>query len=417
MAKSTNQNKKNHLFDTIPEAIEDFRLGKILIVVDDEDRENEGDFIMAAEKITPEKINFMAKYGRGMICAPITGKRAEELNLPLMVTNNTALHGTPFTVTIDAKQGTTTGISAHDRSQTITQLANPNTRPEDFARPGHIFPLRAAEGGVLRRAGHTEAVVDLTILAGLYPAGVLCEIMDDDGTMARVPRLREIANEFNLHLVTIKDLIEYRRRHDKLVERVVEVNFPTKFGDFKLIHYREILTNHNHLALVKGDIATPEPVMVRVHSQCLTGDIFGSLRCDCGDQLGNSMQMIEKEGRGVLLYMRQEGRGIGLANKLLAYHLQDAGKDTVEANLELGFKPDLRDYGIGAQILRDLGIRKIRLITNNPRKIIGLKGYNLEIVERIPIEIPATPKSFKYLQTKKNKLGHFIELDEDKPSE
>jgi len=417
MTEPKNKTQNNHLFDTIPEAIEDFREGKILIVVDDEDRENEGDFIMAAEKITPENINFMAKYGRGMICTPITGKRAEELELPLMVRDNTALHGTPFTVTIDAKHGTTTGISAHDRALTIAKIANPNTRPKDFARPGHIFPLRAADGGVLRRAGHTEAVVDLTLLAGLYPAGVLCEIMDDDGTMARVPRLRQIANEFDLHLVTIKDLIDYRRRHDKLVERVVEVNFPTKFGDFKLVHFREILTNQNHLALVKGDVATPEPVMVRVHSQCLTGDIFGSLRCDCGDQLGNSMQMIEKEGRGVLLYMRQEGRGIGLANKLQAYHLQDNGKDTVEANIALGFKADLRDYGIGAQILRDLGIRKIRLITNNPKKVVGLKGYNLEIVERIPIEIPATSKSFKYLKTKRDKLGHFIELDEDKPSE
>jgi len=414
---SLQEEKKNDLFDTIPQAIQDFRDGKILIVVDDEDRENEGDFIMAAEKITSEKINFMAKYGRGMICTPIAGKRAEELDLQLMVKDNTALHGTPFTVTIDAKKGTTTGISAQDRALTILKIADPDTRSRDFARPGHVFPLRAADGGVLRRAGHTEAVVDLAILAGLYPAGVLCEIMDDDGTMARVPRLRQIANEFGLHLVTIKDLIEYRRRHEKLVERVVEVNFPTKFGEFRLVHYREILTDQNHLAVVKGDVATTDPVMVRVHSQCITGDIFGSLRCDCGDQLGNSMQMIEKEGRGVLLYMRQEGRGIGLANKLLAYHLQDNGKDTVEANLALGFKADLRDYGIGAQILRDLGIRKIRLITNNPRKVIGLKGYNLEIVERIPIEIPATPKSFKYLKTKRDKLGHLLELDENKPSD
>jgi 3,4-dihydroxy 2-butanone 4-phosphate synthase/GTP cyclohydrolase II len=409
--------QNNHPFDSIPHAIQDFKEGKILIVVDDEDRENEGDFIMAAEKITPERINFMAKYGRGMICTPITGKRCEELDLQLMVRDNTALHGTPFTVTIDAKRGTTTGISAHDRSLTVQMIADPDTRPKDFARPGHIFPLRAADGGVLRRAGHTEAVVDLAILAGLYPAGVLCEIMDEDGTMARVPKLRKIADEFGMHMITIKDLIEYRRRHDKLVERVVEVDFPTKFGHFRLVHYRDILTNQNHLAVVKGDVATTDPVMVRVHSQCITGDIFGSLRCDCGDQLGNSMQMIEKEGRGVLLYMRQEGRGIGLANKLLAYHLQDNGKDTVEANLALGFQPDLRDYGIGAQILRDLGIRKIRLITNNPKKVIGLKGYNLEIVERIPIEIPATPKSFKYLQTKRDKLGHLIEIDEVKPKE
>ncbi|KPL08050.1 3,4-dihydroxy-2-butanone 4-phosphate synthase [bacterium SM23_57] len=417
MSTTEDTAQNNHLFDTIPQAIQDFCNGKILIVVDDEDRENEGDFIMAAEKITPENINFMAKYGRGMICTPITGRRAEELDLPLMVKDNTALHGTPFTVTIDAKQGTTTGISASDRALTVRKIADPDTRPKDFARPGHIFPLRAADGGVLRRAGHTEAVVDLATLAGLYPAGVLCEIMDEDGTMARVPRLREIADQFGLHLITIQDLIDYRRRHDKLVERVVDVNFPTKFGDFRLVHFREILTNQNHLAVVKGDVATTDPVLVRVHSQCLTGDIFGSLRCDCGDQLGNSMQMIEKEGRGVLLYMRQEGRGIGLANKLLAYHLQDNGKDTVEANIELGFQPDLRDYGIGAQILRDLGIRKIRLITNNPKKVIGLQGYNLEIVERVPIEVPATPKSFKYLQTKRDKMGHLIQLDDGEEKE
>jgi 3,4-dihydroxy 2-butanone 4-phosphate synthase/GTP cyclohydrolase II len=411
------ETSKNNLFDTIPQAIEDFRQGKILIVVDDEDRENEGDFIMAAEKADPDKINFMAKYGRGMICMPITGQRAEKLDLPLMVKDNTALHNTPFTVTIDAKKGTTTGISASDRALTIQRAIDPDTKPADFARPGHIFPLRAADGGVLRRAGHTEAVVDLAKLAGLYPAGVLCEIMDEDGTMARVPRLREIANQFDLHLVTIQDLIDHRRRHDKLVERTVEVNFPTKFGDFRLIHYRELLTDQNHLAVIKGDVATKEPVMVRVHSQCLTGDIFGSRRCDCGDQLGNSMQMIEKEGRGVLLYMRQEGRGIGLANKMLAYHLQDNGKDTVEANLELGFKADLRDYGIGAQIIRDLGIRKIRLITNNPKKVVGLQGYNLEIVERIPIEVPATPKSFKYLKTKQEKLGHIIDVDKSTDKE
>ena len=413
--KDTTQN--NHFFDNIPQAIQDFHDGKILIVVDDEDRENEGDFIMAAEKITPDNINFMAKYGRGMICTPITGRRAEELDLPLMVKDNTALHGTPFTVTIDAKHGTTTGISASDRALTVRKIADPDTSPKDFARPGHIFPLRAADGGVLRRAGHTEAVVDLATLAGLYPAGVLCEIMDEDGTMARVPRLREIADQFGLHMITIQDLIDYRRRHDKLVERGVDVNFPTKFGDFRLVHFREILTNQNHLAVIKGDVATTDPVLVRVHSQCLTGDIFGSLRCDCGDQLGNSMQMIEKEGRGVLLYMRQEGRGIGLANKLLAYHLQDNGKDTVEANIELGFQPDLRDYGIGAQILRDLGIRKIRLITNNPKKVIGLQGYNLEIVDRVSIEVPATPKSFKYLKTKRDKLGHMIQLDDGEEKE
>ncbi len=411
------KSRENNLFDTIPQAIEDFRQGKILIVVDDEDRENEGDFIMAAEKITPEQINFMAKYGRGMICIPITGKRAEELDLPLMVKDNTALHNTPFTVTIDAKQGTSTGISANDRALTIRKVIDPETKPSDFAKPGHIFPLRAADGGVLRRAGHTEAVVDLAKLAGLYPAGVLCEIMDEDGTMARVPKLREIANQFDLHLVTISDLIDHRRRHEKLVEKTVEVNFPTKFGDFQLVHYRELLNDQNHLAVVKGDVATLEPVLVRVHSQCLTGDIFGSRRCDCGDQLGNTMQMLEKEGRGALLYMRQEGRGIGLANKMLAYHLQDNGKDTVEANLELGFKPDLRDYGIGAQILRDLGIRKIRLITNNPKKVVGLQGYNLEIVERVPIEVPATPKSFKYLKTKQEKLGHIIDVDKSPDSD
>ena len=393
---------------TIEEAIDAYRRGEILIVVDDEDRENEGDFITAGELITPEKVNFLAKHGRGMICVPITGERAEELNFDMMVGKNTALHGTAFTVSVDYTKGTTTGISAYDRAATIRGICDPWSKPEDFARPGHIFPLRAAKGGVLKRAGHTEAVVDMARLSGLFPAGVLCEIMDDDGSMARLPRLMEIAEKFNLRLITIQDLIEYRQMKEKLVERTAEVKFPTKYGDFTLIHYITKLSDAEHIALVKGDVSSGEPVMVRVHSECLTGDVFGSFRCDCGDQLHKAMRIIQEEGKGVLLYMRQEGRGIGLKNKIQAYHLQDVGFDTVEANQKLGFKPDLRDYGIGAQILYDLGVRKIRLLTNNLKKVVGLAGFGLEIVERIPIEIAPNEINAKYLQTKRDKMGHLI---------
>ncbi|HFE54120.1 MAG TPA: bifunctional 3,4-dihydroxy-2-butanone-4-phosphate synthase/GTP cyclohydrolase II [Bacteroidetes bacterium] len=399
-------------FNTIEEAIEDIRQGKILIVVDDEDRENEGDFIMAAEKVTPEAINFMAKHGRGLICVAMTPERLDELDLQPMVTENTAHMGTEFTVSVDAREGTTTGISAHDRARTVKALIDPKTKPSDLARPGHIFPLRARRGGVLTRAGHTEAVVDLCRLAGLYPAGVLCEIMDEDGSMARVPRLKEIAREFGLKIITVRDIIEYRRRTEKLVKRIVTTRLPTRYGNFVLHLYSSAVDKHHHIALVKGDVTTPEPVLVRVHSQCITGDIFGSLRCDCGDQLHQAMMMIEREGRGVLLYMRQEGRGIGLVNKLLAYNLQDQGKDTVEANEALGFKPDLRDYGIGAQILADLGVKKLRLITNNPRKIVGLQGHGLEVVERVPIEIPPNEINRRYLETKRDKLGHLILQDQ-----
>jgi len=395
-------------FNTIPDAVEDFKSGKILIVVDDEDRENEGDFIMAATKATPESINFMAQYGRGLICVPMMENRLDELELFSMVQKNTAHHGTQFTVSVDAIKNTTTGISAFDRAVTIKALVNPQTKPNDLARPGHIFPLKAEKGGVLSRAGHTEAVVDLAKLAGLYPAGVLCEILDNDGTMARVPSLQKLAKKHNLKIITIRDLIEYRRLTEKLVERKALVNFPTKFGQFQLYLYESSVDEHHHLAVVKGDVNTEEPVIVRVHSQCLTGDILGSLRCDCQDQLHYALKMIEKEGRGVVLYMRQEGRGIGLANKILAYQLQDNGRDTVEANEELGFPADLRDYGIGAQILADLGIKQIKLLTNNPKKIVGLKGYGLKIVDRLPIEISPNEINARYLETKRDKLGHLI---------
>ncbi|MDW7681811.1 MAG: bifunctional 3,4-dihydroxy-2-butanone-4-phosphate synthase/GTP cyclohydrolase II [bacterium] len=395
-------------FNTIEEAIEDFRDGKILIVVDDEDRENEGDFIMAATKATPEQINFMAKYGRGLICVPMTQERLEELGLDAMVQKNTAHHGTQFTVSVDAVKNTTTGISTFDRAETIRTLVDPNAHPSDLARPGHIFPLKAAKGGVLSRAGHTEAVVDLARLSGLYPAGGLCEILDDDGTMARVPKLLKIAQQHHLKIISIRDLIEYRRRTEVLVTRKAATNFPTKFGHFKLYLYESAVDEHHHLAIVKGNVNTDNPVIVRVHSQCLTGDILGSLRCDCQDQLHYAMLLIEKEGAGVVLYMRQEGRGIGLANKILAYQLQDNGKDTVEANEALGFKADLRDYGIGAQILADLGIKKIRLLTNNPKKIVGLKGYGMDVVERIPIEVAPNEVNAHYLETKRDKLGHLI---------
>lgn len=396
------------MFAAIEEAIEEFRIGRMLIVVDDEDRENEGDFIMAAEKVTPETINFITKYGRGMVCLPLTSERCEELQLEMMVGKNSALHGTAFTVTIDAKDGTTTGISAFDRALTIKRAIDPKSKPDDFGRPGHIFPLHSAEGGVLKRAGHTEASIDLARMAGLYPAGVLCEIMDDDGTMARLPKLEKIAEEFGLKIVTIRDLIEYRRRDEKLVYREVEVDFPTAFGTFRLIHFRNVVTREHHLALVKGDVAGDEPVLTRVHSSCMTGDIFSSRRCDCGDQLHTALQMIERAGRGVLLYMNQEGRGIGLSAKLLAYKLQDMGKDTVEANQALGYGDDLRDYGTGALMLKNLGISKLRLMTNNPRKIVALKGFDLEMVERVPIEIPPNPMNVHYLETKRDKLGHMI---------
>ena len=395
-------------FNTIDEAIEDYRNGKILIVVDDEDRENEGDFIMAATKITPENVNFMAQYGRGLICTPMLEDRLEELEIFSMVQNNTSHHGTQFTVSVDAAKNTTTGISAFDRAHTIKTLVDPDAKPKDLARPGHIFPLKAENGGVLSRAGHTEAVVDLARLSGLYPAGVLCEIMDEDGSMARVPKLQKIAHKHNLKLITIRDLIEYRNRTEKLVTRKATAKFPTKFGEFQLHLYESAVDEHHHLAIVKGEVNTDDPVIVRVHSQCLTGDILGSLRCDCQDQLHHALEMIEKEGRGAVLYMRQEGRGIGLANKILAYQLQDNGRDTVEANEELGFKADLRDYGIGAQILADLGIKKIRLLTNNPKKVVGLKGYGLKIVERIPVEICPNEVNAHYLETKRDKLGHLI---------
>jgi 3,4-dihydroxy 2-butanone 4-phosphate synthase/GTP cyclohydrolase II len=397
------------MLDTIESAIEDLKKGKLLIVVDDEDRENEGDFITAAHNVTPEIINFMSKHGRGLICAPITETRCDELRLNLMVENNTVLHQTPFTVSVDLLgNGCTTGISAQDRAKTVQALIDPNTKPEDLGRPGHIFPLRAKTEGVLRRAGHTEATIDLAKLAGFEPAGVLVEIMNDDGTMARLPQLMEIAKKFDLKIISIKDLIAYRLRTESLIEEEVRVQMPTKFGDFELVAFKQTNTGQHHLALVKGEWKKDEPVLVRVHSSCFTGDILHSLRCDCGEQLQKAMQMVEKEGRGVVLYMNQEGRGIGLLNKLRAYKLQEEGKDTVEANLALGFKNDQRDYGVGAQILRYLGISKIRLMTNNPGKRAGLLGYGLEIVENVPIEVKPNPHNEFYLQTKRDKLGHEI---------
>jgi 3,4-dihydroxy 2-butanone 4-phosphate synthase/GTP cyclohydrolase II len=398
-----------HRFDSIEDALEDIRSGKMVIVVDDEDRENEGDLIMAAELVNPEHVNFITKNARGLLCIAITKSRAEQLNLDYMVEKNTALHQTPFTVSIDYKNGTSTGISVFDRAKTIQAVIDPGTSSDDFARPGHIFPLIAQNGGVLKRTGHTEAAVDLAKLAGLKPAGILCEIMDEDGSMARVPNLSIFAKKHDLKIITIADLIEYRRRSEKLVKKLVVIDMPSKYGDFKLHLYENLLAqNDNPIVLVKGDISKDEPILVRVHSECLTGDVFGSQRCDCGDQIQKALIMIENEGKGVLLYMRQEGRGIGLVNKLLAYSLQEKGKDTVEANEELGFKADLRDYGIGAQILKDLGLRKINLLTNNPKKIIGLRGYDLEIVERVPIEICPNHINEKYMKTKKDKLGHIL---------
>lgn len=397
------------MLDTIESAIEDLKNGKLIIVVDDEDRENEGDFVTAAKNVTPEIINFMSKHGRGLICAPITEERCTELDLNLMVEDNTVLHQTPFTVSIDLKgHGCTTGISAHDRAKTVQALIDPNTKPEDLGRPGHIFPLRAKSAGVLRRAGHTEATVDLARLAGYDPAGVLVEIMNDDGTMARLPELMEIAKKFDLKIISIKDLIAYRLQKESLIEEEVRVKMPTKHGEFELIAFRQTTTGENHVALKKGDWEDGEPVLVRVHSSCFTGDILHSLRCDCGEQLQSAMEMVEREGKGLILYMNQEGRGIGLMNKLKAYKLQEEGKDTVEANLALGFKNDQRDYGVGAQILRHLKATKIRLMTNNPRKRAGILGYGLEIVENVPIEIKPNPHNEFYLQTKRDKLGHEI---------
>ena len=401
------------VFNTIEEAIEDIKNGKMVVVVDDPDRENEGDIIIAAEKITPETVNFITREARGILCLAITEERAKELNLENMVEDNTSLHTTPFTESIDYKYNTTTGVSAFDRAITILKAIDNNVKPDDFAKPGHIFPLVAKAGGVLKRAGHTEATIDLARLAGLNPAGVLCEILDHDGTMARVPALYEFAQKHNLKLITIADLIDYRSSKEKLVKKRVVIDLPTKHGDFKLHLYDNLLNPlENNMALVKGEIKPDKPILVRVHSECLTGDVFGSRRCDCGEQLDNSLLMIENEGTGILLYMRQEGRGIGIVNKLLAYSLQEKGHDTVEANEALGFKADLRDYGIGAQILKDLGVKKMRLITNNPRKIKGLSGHGLEIIERVSIEIPPSDTNKKYLSTKRDKLGHFINLIE-----
>lgn len=404
------------MFNTVEEAIEDFRKGKVLIVVDDEGRENEGDFIVSAEFCSPEVVNFMAKEGRGIICVPLTEGRSKELLLDLMVETNTSLHETPFTVSVDYIHGTTTGVSVHDRARTIHALIDSDTKASDLARPGHIFPLRALEGGVLRRAGHTEAVIDLCKFAGIYPAGVLCEIMNEDGTMARVPELLNISTRFGLKIITIKSLIEFRMQREKLVHRAVSTKLPTKFGMFDVHLYRTDTDSKEHVALVKGELTPDMPVLVRVHSECLTGDVFGSLRCDCNDQLVAALKLVEQEGCGVILYMRQEGRGIGLANKLRAYKLQDEGFDTVEANEKLGFRADLRDYGIGAQILRDLGVGKMRLMTNNPKKVVGLHGYGLEIVERVPLETEANEVNEKYLKTKRDKLGHLLLVKQGKKS-
>ena len=397
------------MFNSIESAIEDIKQGKLVIVVDDEDRENEGDFITAASNATPEVVNFMSMHGRGLICTPLSEERCDELQLQPMVSNNTSLHETAFTVSIDLLgNGCTTGISAQDRSKTILSLVDPATKPEDLGRPGHIFPLRAKKGGVLRRSGHTEAAVDMARMAGFPPAGVLVEIMNEDGSMARLPELTLIAQKFGLKLISIKDLIEYRLRTETLIREEVRVQMPTKYGQIELVAFRQVNTGEVHMALKKGDWNPDEPVLVRVHSSCMTGDILGSLRCDCGDQLHQAMKMIEKEGRGLLLYMNQEGRGIGLLNKLKAYKLQEQGRDTVEANLELGFGMDERDYGVGAQILRHMGISKMKLLSNNPKKRAGLLGYGLEIIEKVPIEIKANPYNEKYLATKRDKMGHEI---------
>ncbi len=395
-------------FASIAEAISDIRRGRIVIVADDESRENEGDLVFAAEKVSARKVNFMARYGRGLICMALTRTRAEELQLTAQSFSNTALHGTAFTVSVDAVKGTTTGISAHDRAVTVQVLVDPKTKPEDLGRPGHVFPIVAQDGGVLVRAGHTEATVDLARLAGLKPAGVLCEVMAKDGRMARLPTLRRLAREHGLKVITVKELIEYRQRREKLVRKIVETDLPTEYGEFRVHVYEDVVESYAHLALVKGDVRGRKRVLVRVHSQCLTGDVLHSLRCDCGRQLARAMELIAREGRGVVLYMRQEGRGIGIENKLRAYALQDQGLDTVQANIELGFAPDLRDYGIGAQILSDLGLTSIRLLTNNPRKVVGLRGFGLEIAERVPIIVKPTRRNVGYLITKRDRLGHLL---------
>ena len=397
---------------SISGAIEDIKAGKFVIIVDDEGRENEGDLVLAAEKVTPEAINFMARHARGLICLPVIGERLDELRIPLMVGDNSSKFSTAFTVSVEAKHGVTTGISAADRAATIRAIVAPATQPEDLARPGHVFPLRAREGGVLVRAGHTEAIVDLARLAGLYPAGVICEIMNEDGSMALLPQLEVMSQKYGIKIATIADLIAYRHRHEKLVRRVAEAKLPTNYGDFTAIAYKSDIDPDEHLALVMGDISTREPVLVRVHSECLTGDVFSSLRCDCGEQVRLAIKAIAKEGRGVLLYMRQEGRGIGFHNKISAYALQDKGLDTVEANLSLGFKADLRDYGIGAQILADLGLHKIRLLTNNPKKVAGMEGYGLKVVKTVPIIATTNPHNRRYLETKRKKLGHLLKVPE-----
>jgi len=404
------------VFASPEEAINMIKEGRMIIVVDDEDRENEGDLLMAASKVTRESINFMTKYGRGLVCVPLTEEKAKQLELEPMVLHSTDPHGTAFTISVDAKEGTTTGISAEDRAITARLLASPEAKPSDIRRPGHMFPLIARKGGVLKRAGHTEAAVDLARLAGLEPVGVICEIMNDDGTMARLPQLIEFAKKFDLKIMTIKDLIRYRHMRDKLVEKVSTVKLPTEYGNFIAHAYRWILDDDPdrlHIALVKGEIGEEDDVLVRVHSECLTGDVFGSLRCDCGAQLHKAMEMVEREGKGIVLYMRQEGRGIGLYKKLKAYELQEKGMDTVEANIKLGVSPDLRDYGVGAQILFDLGVRKLRLMTNNPKKVIGLAGYGLKIVERVPIEVEPNPYNSDYLRTKKEKMGHLLHQNGD----